>query len=204
MAYFLLLWHPFIDMVSIAVWLAWQTIIKYLSTLAIHTAQILYWLAAEWSWYQNTRSHNACYSNMLLPINSNLPHLFFFLCDNIFKCFVNAWIAQTTWPIHTSYLQQTIWIWLTHWVRDKMDAISQTEFWIPFSRMKMFEFRLKFNWSLFLRVQLTIFFIGAVQATSHYLNKWCLVSRRIYASLGLNELNMSHTPTVLYSQYSYI
>ena len=29
---------------------------------------------------------------------------------------------------------------------------------------------------------------GAVQATSHYLNQWWLVYRRIYASLGLNEL----------------
>ena len=36
---------------------------------------------------------------------------------------------------------------LTHWGRDKMDAIS----W-----MKMFEYRLKFHWSLFLRVHLTI------------------------------------------------
>ena len=46
---------------------------------------------------------------------------------------------------------------LTHWGRDQMDAISQTTFWIVFSWMKMFEFRLKFHWSLFLRVQLTIF-----------------------------------------------
>ena len=46
---------------------------------------------------------------------------------------------------------------LTHWGRDKMDAISQTTFWSEFSWMKMFEFRLKFHWSLFLRVQLTIF-----------------------------------------------
>ena len=45
---------------------------------------------------------------------------------------------------------------LTHWGRDKMDAISQTTFSSAFSWMKMFEFRLKF-WSLFLRVQLTIF-----------------------------------------------
>ena len=30
--------------------------------------------------------------------------------------------------------------------------------------------------------------LGAVQATSHYLNQWWLVYRRIYASLGLNEL----------------
>ena len=46
---------------------------------------------------------------------------------------------------------------LTHWGRDKIDAISQTTFWSAFSWMKMFEFRLKFHWSLFLRVQLTIF-----------------------------------------------
>ena len=46
---------------------------------------------------------------------------------------------------------------LTHWGRDKMDAISQTTFGSAFSWMKMFEFRLKFQWSLFLRVQLTIF-----------------------------------------------
>ena len=46
---------------------------------------------------------------------------------------------------------------LTHWGRDKMDAISQTPFSSAFSWMKIFEFRLKFHWSLFLRVQLTIF-----------------------------------------------
>ena len=43
---------------------------------------------------------------------------------------------------------------LTHWGRDKIDAISQTTFLISFSWMKIFEFRLKFHWSLF---QLTIF-----------------------------------------------
>ena len=40
---------------------------------------------------------------------------------------------------------------LTHWGRDKMDAISQTLFANEFSRMKMYEYRLKFHWSLFLR-----------------------------------------------------
>ena len=47
--------------------------------------------------------------------------------------------------------------WLTHWGRDKMAAISQTTLWTAFSWMKMLEFRLKFHWSLPLRVQLTIF-----------------------------------------------
>ena len=46
---------------------------------------------------------------------------------------------------------------LTHWGRDKMAAIFQTTFSNAFSRMKMYEFRLRFQWSLFLRVQLIIF-----------------------------------------------
>ena len=48
---------------------------------------------------------------------------------------------------------------LTHWGRDKMAAVSQIMFSNAFSWMKMFEFRLKFHWSLFLRVQLTIFIV---------------------------------------------
>ena len=53
---------------------------------------------------------------------------------------------------------------------------------------------LKISLKLFLRFQLTIFqhwfryWLGAVQATSHYLNQWWLVSWHIYASLGLNEI----------------
>ena len=84
---------------------------------------------------------------------------------------------------------------LTHWGREKMDAISQTTFSNAFSWMKMLEYRLKFHWSLFLRVQLTISqhwfrqWLGALQATSHYLKQWWLIYRRIYASLGLNELS---------------
>ena len=46
---------------------------------------------------------------------------------------------------------------LTHWGRDKMVAIFQTTFLKAFSWMKMYKFRLRFHWSLFLRAQLTIF-----------------------------------------------
>ena len=46
---------------------------------------------------------------------------------------------------------------LTHWGRDKMVAISQTTLWNASSWMEILEFWLKFHWSLFLRVQLTIF-----------------------------------------------
>ena len=48
--------------------------------------------------------------------------------------------------------------WLvTHWGQDKMVAIFQTTFSNVFSWMKIYTFRLKFQWSLFLSVQLTIF-----------------------------------------------
>ena len=82
--------------------------------------------------------------------------------------------------------------------RDKMATIFQTTFSNAFSWMKIYQFRLRFHWGLFLGVQLTIFqhwfiqWLGAVKATSHYLNQWWLVYRRIYASLGLNELKLSH------------
>ena len=45
---------------------------------------------------------------------------------------------------------------LTHLPLDKMSAISQTIFSDAFSWIKSFVFWLKFHWSLFLRVQLTI------------------------------------------------
>ena len=44
----------------------------------------------------------------------------------------------------------------THWGRDKMFAVSQTTLLNAFSWMKLLEFRLRFYWSLFIRVQLTI------------------------------------------------
>ena len=75
---------------------------------------------------------------------------------------------------------------LTHWGQEKMAAIFQTTFSNTFSSMKMYKFRLRFHWSLFPRVQLTIFqhlfrkWLGAVQATNHYLNQWWLIYWRIY------------------------
>ena len=63
----------------------------------------------------------------------------------------NAENVSMSWRYHVPVNR------LTHWGPDKMDAISQTTFSSAFSWMKMSEFRLKFHWSLFLRVQLTIF-----------------------------------------------
>ena len=55
---------------------------------------------------------------------------------------------DTTGKIHIS---------LTHWGRDKMAAIPQTTLSNAFSWTKMLEFRWKFQQSVLLRVQLTIF-----------------------------------------------
>ena len=45
---------------------------------------------------------------------------------------------------------------LTHLLLDKMAAIPQTIYLDAFSWIKSFVFRLKFHWSLFLRIQVTI------------------------------------------------
>ena len=88
---------------------------------------------------------------------------------------------------------------LTQWGWDNMATIFRMTFWNRFSLMKIYEFRLKFHWSLFQGIQLTIFqhwfrsWFGADQATNHYLNQWWLVYRCIYASPGLNELNWGDT-----------
>ena len=49
------------------------------------------------------------------------------------------------------------WRILTQWGRDIMAAIFQTTFSNASSWMKIFKFQLKFHWSLFQRIQLTIF-----------------------------------------------
>ena len=84
---------------------------------------------------------------------------------------------------------------VSHWGWDKMAAILQTAVLNVFSWMKMYKSQLKFHWSSFIEVLLTIFqhwlrqWLGTYQATSHYLNHWLLVYCPIYASLGLNELS---------------
>ena len=82
----------------------------------------------------------------------------------------------------------------THWGRDKIVATFQTIFSNAFE-MRMYKFLLRFHWSLFPRVQLTIFqywfrlWLGADQAISNYLNQWWLVYWHICASLEFNELD---------------
>ena len=87
---------------------------------------------------------------------------------------------------HAKYIPHLIYSFKAHWSRDKMATIFQMTFSNAFSWIKMYKFRLIFDWSLFPSVQSTIFrhwfrlWFGAVQATSHYLNQWCLVYWHIY------------------------
>ena len=82
-----------------------------------------------------------------------------YICDVMFAFhfrWVSALIVLVTYLARWTVLC-SLTVPLTHWGRDKMAAISQTTFSNAFSSIKMFEFRLQFHWSLFLRVQLTIF-----------------------------------------------
>ena len=81
----------------------------------------------------------------------------------------------------------------THWHRDIMAAIFQTTFSNAFSLTKMYQFQLKFRWSMFRSVHLTTTqhwfrkWLGVGQETSNCLKQCWLVYRRIYTSLSLNE-----------------
>ena len=87
----------------------------------------------------------------------------------------------------------------THCGRDKITAIPQT-FSDSFSWMKMYDFRLRFHWTWFLRFEFAIFlhwfklWLGADQATKRYLKQLWFVYYRIYASLGLNDLKWKYHP----------
>ena len=97
--------------------------------------------------------------------------------------------AVITWcSIPCYYIQQ-----------DKTAVFFQTTFSIAFPMVKIYAFRLRICWSLFLRFQLTIFqhrfrlWLGTGLVTTHCLNQWWLVYWCIYASLGLSELRCYHT-----------
>ena len=78
----------------------------------------------------------------------------------------------------------------TNWDSNKMATNLQTTIlW-----MKIVEFLFKFHWSLFLRVWLTIsqywfrWWLGKVQAPSHYLNQWW-PSLQMNKCTGLQRIN---------------
>ena len=121
-----------------------------------------------WDVFQEDFSENICYNSTVL----------YFINNTANSC-------NVTGETHMWHL--------THWGRDKMAALSQTTLSNAFSWMKMFEFRLKLHWSLSLRVQLTIFqhwlryWLGADQATSHYLSQWWLDYAYMHHSASMSQ-----------------
>ena len=83
--------------------------------------------------------------------------------DQITSFFSLKFVPQGPIDNESAWFQAKAWHWtsnnhpaLTHLSLDKMAAISQTVFSNAFTWMKMYELRLKFHWSLFLRVQMGI------------------------------------------------
>ena len=98
-----------------------------------------------------------------VPCNDfHMPsHYLYWPCEADVYCWenkhVSGWkITCPVWHITTQHLHASRHA-STHWGQNKMAAIFQTTFSNAFSWMKMYEFRLRFHWRLFLRVQLTIF-----------------------------------------------
>ena len=87
---------------------------------------------------------------------------------------------------------------LTQWSRDKIDAILQTTFSNTIFLMKMFEFRLKFHWSLLPCSQRSNEQYSSIVSDNGLVPNrrqtiiWTnedRVQRRIYASLVVNEVS---------------
>ena len=101
-------------------------------------------------------------------------------------------MTSETMPVKSLYSLFAVTWFVKHRSREKMAAIFQMTITNAFSWMKMHTFRLRFHWSLFPRVQLTIFqhwfrwWVGSNQETRHYLNQWWSDYRPIYAPRDLN------------------
>ena len=110
------------------------------------------------------------------------------------RCIISTWISERGYESFLGCGSKQRWPLNTLWPRQNGRQLSRRHFQMHFYWMKLYEFRLKCHCILFPRVQITLFqhwfrqWLGAGQATSHYLNQWWLVYWRIYASLGLNEL----------------
>ena len=78
-------------------------------------------------------------------------------CYAIWKCslFYSLWRECSSVNVRTWIFNDLVS--LTHWGWDKMAAIFQTVFSNAVSWMNTYEFRLRFQWSVFVSVQLTTF-----------------------------------------------
>ena len=125
------------------------------------------------------------------PTRHPSPNMRHYPCERMNQAVTKK--AMGCWPPDLSLL--------THWGRDEMNNISQTTFSNVFSSMKMFEFRLKFHWSLFLmglinNIPALVQIMAWRRPGDKPLSEPMLIKsvyRRIYASLGLNELRYIYT-----------
>ena len=104
--------------------------------------------------------------------------------DDVIMCSIIMWLPC---PVYITVAFHGLWDGIINsYPLNKMATISQTSYSNAFSWMKICWFWLKFHRSLFPRVQLTISlqwfrkWLGADQATSHYLNQWWLFCWCIY------------------------
>ena len=93
-----------------------------------------------WSYMNKQNYKNSKISCLFLTFSAIIPGVYLHQC-----CISNSYTITVK--------LQTL---LTHWGQNKMAAIYQTTFSNPFFWIKMFEYWLRFHWSLFLRVQLAI------------------------------------------------
>ena len=78
------------------------------------------------------------------------------LSETIPWCWPGTHFTQSLWAHNPNLVKRRDALEISHWGRDKMASVSQTTLSNAFSWTKMLEFRLRFHWSLFLRVQLTV------------------------------------------------
>ena len=128
----------------------------------IHAACVKYVFQSYMSWIcckLSGRLHRILCRNVCCTDVRQEKNFFAKSGDGIYKARVHLPISQTP-PVCTRWEFAHILHskkWDIHWGRDKMAIIFQTTFLNAFPWMQIYELRLRFHWSLFLRVQLTIF-----------------------------------------------
>ena len=141
----------------------------YISFLFIRW--VLMWYQFVWVFWLNHRIYceniQKRHSNQVNMTHEIIDWWIWIIIKFCYKCkVVYSWL-WFLWHKLIKYAEATPHgITLTHFPLDK---------WLPFSRR---HFQMRFHWSLFIRVQLTIFrhwfrwWLGTKQVTSHYLNQW--------------------------------
>ena len=145
--------------------LKWYNIIGPVLTIDLNHRVDSRFAPSQWemSLQSNTVSHwlgtnlESALNHMIYQGKSHL-HL---SCEMQFWEDTKPWHVLTRQAANVSgwkkHSQICFYMLATHWGWDKMAAIYQYTFLNAFSWLEMYTFRLRFHWSLFIRVQLIIF-----------------------------------------------